>query len=209
MPVIKVAIVDDHRIFRLGVQGIIGNDPRFKLVGEFADSQILNEIPTILPDIVICDLTLGKESGIALVNKIKQTYAHVAVLVMSMHKDEFHITHALESGADGYLYKDDTPAEVVTGLLKLAAGEKYYSIAVNKVLRDSIINNPATSSQPFLTKKEREIIHYILEGLTSKEIASELGLSARTIETHRYNILNKLGLKSTPELVKRFTEQGL
>jgi DNA-binding NarL/FixJ family response regulator len=207
--VIRVAVVDDHQLFRLAIQTILKSDPHFLLVGEYPDSSILEQLSTIKPDVIVCDLSLLRESGITLIKEITASYPQIGILVMSMHKDEFHILRAIENGARGYLYKDDSPTEVVLALKKVSSGATYYSSPVAAVLNNSSVSKLNHNTKKLLTRKEREVIHYILEGLTSKEIGDKLGISTRTIETHRYNVLNKLGLKSSAELIKRFTEQGI
>jgi DNA-binding NarL/FixJ family response regulator len=207
---VKIAIVDDHGLFRFGISAILKNEPSFEVIGEYSQSvAMMEDIKVNTPHLIITDLSLEKESGIELIKKIKSLYPQVKVLVMSMHKDEFHISNAVENGCDGYLNKDDTPEEVVTAVKALINDEKYYSKDVSNILMNRIYNNPRHSTQPFLTQKEKEVIHHLMKGLSSKEIASEMKISSRTVEAHRYNILNKFGLRSATELVKLVAEQKI
>jgi DNA-binding NarL/FixJ family response regulator len=206
----KISIVDDHGLFRFGINAILNSEPSFTIVGEYTKAaDLLAALPDTPPTLVITDLSLGKESGLELIKQIKALYPKIKVLVMSMHKDEFHIANAVESGCDGYLYKDDTPEEVITAVKALINGEKYYSKDVSTILMNRIYNNPRHSTQPFLTQKEKEVVHHLMKGLSSKEIATQMKLSARTVEAHRYNILNKFGLRSANELVKLVAEQKI
>lgn len=209
MEITKIAIVDDHELFRMGIRAILGSNAHYQIVGEFSDTKVLQQIPVINPLLIICDLSLGKESGIQLIRNVKINYPAIFILVMSMHRDEFHVLHALENGADGYLCKTDRPEEILKAIHKILSGEKYYSEQIAEVINTSKTNNPSQSSKLFLTKKEKEVIHFIMEGLTSKQISDRLNVSSRTIETHRYNILTKLGLRSTTELVKMIADQNL
>jgi DNA-binding NarL/FixJ family response regulator len=207
---IKIAIVDDHGLFRFGINAILKNDPSFAVVGDYAQAaDMLKDIKINTPDLIITDLSLEKESGLELIKKIKHEYPQIKVLVMSMHKDEFHIATAVESGCDGYLNKDDKPEEVITAVKTLISGEKYYSKDVSNILMNRIYNNPRHSTQPFLTQKEKEVVHHLMKGFSSKEIASQMKISSRTVEAHRYNILNKFGLRSATELVKLVAEQKI
>jgi DNA-binding NarL/FixJ family response regulator len=209
-PKAKIAVVDDHQLFRFGIAAILKSEPSFTLVGEYAQAaDLLKGMDGNMPNIVITDLSLGKESGLDLIKKIKALHPRMRVLVMTMHKDEFHISNAVESGCDGYLYKDDKPEEVIAAVKALMNEEKYYSKDVSNILMNRIYNNPRHSTQPFLTQKEKEVVHYLMKGLSSKEIASQMNVSSRTVEAHRYNILNKFGLRSATELVKLVAEQKI
>jgi DNA-binding NarL/FixJ family response regulator len=204
---IRVVIVDDHGLFRFGVKAILKGEESILLVGEFADCSVLDSIPQLLPDLMIVDLSLGKESGLDLIKEVRKSYPPIKILVMSMHKDEFHIQYAIKNGADGYLYKDDKPEELITAIKRIAKGETYYSMHVAKSITD--IENSTDPTRAVLTQKEKEVIHFILNGHTSKEIGAFLTISARTVEAHRYNILNKLGLRNTTELVKLVNDRKL
>ncbi len=209
IPKVKIAIIDDHGLFRFGISAILNSETSFIVTGDYAaPSDLLNAIPTTTPSLVISDLSLGKESGLDLIKKIKSLYS-IKILVMSMHKDEFHIANAVECGCDGYLYKDDKPEEVIEAVKAIMRNEKYYSKDVANILMNRIYNNPKHSSQPFLTQKEKEVVHHLMQGLSSKEIAVQMKLSTRTVEAHRYNILNKFGLRSATELVKLVAEQKI
>ncbi len=208
-PKAKIAIIDDHRLFRFGISAILTSEPSFIVTGDYSTSaELLAAIPSTNPTLVVSDLSLGKESGLDLIKKIKSLY-RIKILVMSMHKDEFHIANAVEHGCDGYLYKDDKPEEVIEAIKAIMNNEKYYSKDVANVLMNKIYNNPKHSSQPFLTLKEKEVVHHLMNGLSSKEIAVQMKVSTRTVEAHRYNILNKFGLRSATELVKLVAEQKI
>ncbi|MFM9836717.1 MAG: response regulator [Cyclobacteriaceae bacterium] len=209
-PKAKIAVVDDHQLFRFGITAILKSEPSFILVGEYAQAaDLLKGMEVNMANIIITDLSLGKESGLDLIKKIKALHPRMRVLVMTMHKDEFHISNAVESGCDGYLYKDDKPEEVIAAVKALMNEEKYYSKDVSNILMNRIYNNPRHSTQPFLTQKEKEVVHHLMKGLSSKEIASQMNVSSRTVEAHRYNILNKFGLRSATELVKLVAEQKI
>lgn len=205
---IKVVLVDDHGLFRFGLRAILQNEPAIELVSEFSDSSMLADLKKLQADVVVCDLTLGTESGIDIIKTVKGKSPETKVLVMSMHKDAFHIAMAIEAGADGYLCKDDQPAELIMGIKRVFEGERYFSKEVKQVWIDHRLLQ-AKNQQPFLTKKEKQVIHYIAKGMTSKQVAEKMNLSSRTVETHRYNILNKMNVKSAVELIKLLSDQKI
>jgi DNA-binding NarL/FixJ family response regulator len=207
---VKISILDDHGLFRFGINAILQSEPSFAVVGDYSQARdMIEDIKINTPDLIITDLSLGKESGLELIKRVKALYPQTKVLVMSMHKDEFHIANAVESGCDGYLNKDDRPEEVIAAVKALISGEKYYSKEIANILMNKIYNNPRHSTQPFLTQKEKEVVHHLMKGLSSKEIASQMNISSRTVEAHRYNILSKFGLRSATELVKLVAEQKI
>jgi len=201
-------LVDDHGLFRFGLRAILKNEPTIELVSEFSDSSLLTDLKKLQANVVVCDLTLGSESGIDIIKTVKGKSPETKVLVMSMHKDAFHITMAMEAGADGYLCKDDQPAELIMGIRRVSEGERYFSKEVEQVWFDHTLLQ-TKSQHPFLTKKEKQVIHYIAKGMTSKQVAEKMNLSSRTIETHRYNILNKMNVKSAAELIKLLSDQKI
>jgi DNA-binding NarL/FixJ family response regulator len=207
---VRVIIVDDHRIFRMAIKNILSQDPMLEVIGEYADHSVLTILEEAKPDVILCDLSLENESGLELIKKIRKYDNTIKLVIMSMHKDEFHILQAIEHGIDGYLYKDDQPEEVIHGIKQVLKGDKYYSSNINEVISNRIQNNPnLANKQLFLSKKEKEVVHYLMKGHTSKEIAEYMSLSQRTVESHRYNISNKLGLKNTTELIKLITEHKI
>jgi DNA-binding NarL/FixJ family response regulator len=206
---IKLAIVDDHALFRIGLIGILQKDPAISIVGEFESFSSLKPLVEELEvDLFLIDIGLDKESGLEIVQFIKDTRPVVKVIVLSSHKTEFYVVNAVDAGIDGYIHKDASAQELLLGIRKVLNGEKFYSSEISTLL----INNMYSKSYrglPFLTNKEKQVAQYLVEGYSSKEIAGKLDVSPRTIDTHRANILGKFGLKNTAELVKNIIEQKI
>lgn len=206
---INIAIIDDHALFRIGLVAILKNDPRINAVEEYANFQMVKHvIPHWNIDIVLVDISLGKDSGLEVARYIKSTNPRTKVVILSGHKEEFYLINAMESGVDGYIHKDIDDNELLTGISKINRGEKFYSMEISNLLINNIYNKPQRGL-PFLTNKEKQVVKYLMDGYSSKEIAAKLDISPRTIETHRANVLSKFDLKNTTELIKKIVEQKI
>jgi DNA-binding NarL/FixJ family response regulator len=205
----KIVVIDDHTLFRVGLVAILKKEPKFEVVGEYGSFTAVKPlIPALDAQVVLVDISLGKESGLEVAKYIKNVNPSLKVVILSSHKEEFYIVNALEAGVDGYIHKDSEPDELISGLHKVLKGDKFYSIEISGLLINSIYNKQHRGL-PFLTNKEKEVIQYLMEGHSNKEIASILDVSPRTIETHRANVLSKFGLKNTTELIKKVVEQKI
>ncbi len=205
----RIVVLDDHTLFRVGLIAILSKDPDIKVVGEYSEfAQLKPLIPTLQADVVLLDLSLNDESGLDIAKYIKHANSSLKVVILSSHKEEFYIINALEAGVDGYIHKDAAPDELLKGLNKVIRGENFFSLEISSLLINNIYNRPK-AGLPFLTNKEKEVISYLVDGFSSKEIADKLDVSPRTIETHRANVLNKFNLKNTTELIKKIIEQKI
>ena len=205
----KIVVIDDHALFRAGLVAILKKESNFYVVGEYRNfTPVKPLIPTLDAHIVLVDISLGKESGLEVAKYIKNVKPSLKVLILSSHKEEFYIVNALEAGVDGYIHKDTEPEELISGIHKVLSGDKFFSVEISSLLINNIYNKPG-KGLPFLTGKEKQVIQYLLEGHSSKEIASILDVSPRTVETHRANVLSKFGLKNTTELIKKVVEQKI
>jgi DNA-binding NarL/FixJ family response regulator len=203
----KIVIIDDHALFRAGLVALLKS--RFDIVGEYRSfTPVRPLIPNLDAHVVLVDISLGKESGLEVVTYIKNVNSAVKVIVLSSHKEEFYVVNALDAGVDGYIHKDAEPEELIAGIHKVLNGGRFYSIEISSLLINNIYNKPYRGL-PFLTNREKQVIQYVVEGHSSKEIAGMLDVSTRTIETHRANVLNKFGLKNTTELIKKIVEQKI
>lgn len=205
----KIIVIDDHALFRAGLVAILKKETRFELVGEFESFVPVRPIvPSFDNHVVLIDISLGSESGLEVAKYIKNVNPSVYVIVLSSHREEFYIINALEAGVDGYIHKDTNPDELISGIHKVVSGQKFYSIEISNLLINNIYNKPQRGL-PFLTNKEKEVVLYLMDGYSSKEIASMLDISPRTVETHRANVLSKFGLKNTTELIKKIVEHKI
>jgi two-component system nitrate/nitrite response regulator NarL len=204
----RIVLLDDHTLFRVGLSAIIKNEPGFEVVGEYSKfSQLKPLIPTLAADIVFVDISLSEESGLDVAKYIKNVNPKLKVVILSSHKEEFYVINALEAEVDGYIHKDVEPQELVKGVYKVLKGDTFFSLEISGLLINNLYNRP--KGVPFLTQKEKEVIRYLMEGFSSKEIADKMDISPRTIETHRANVLNKFHLKNTTELIKKILEQKI
>lgn len=206
---INIAIIDDHALFRIGIVAILKKDPKISVLGEYSNFNSVKQlIPSWNVDIALVDISLGKESGLEVARYIKTFNARTKVIILSGHREEFYLVNAVEVGVDGYIHKDIEEHELLTGIHKVSKGDKFYSMEISNLLINNIYNKPQRGL-PFLTNKEKQIINYLMDGYSSKEIAAKLDVSPRTVETHRANVLNKFGLKNTTELIKKVVEQKI
>lgn len=206
---IKIAIIDDHALFRIGLTAILRKDPKIDHIEEYSSfSKAKHLIPSWSIDIALVDISLGKESGLEVAKFIKSSNTRTRVVILSGHKEEFYLINAMEGGVDGYIHKDIDESELLTGIAKIHRGEKFYSTEISNLLINNIYNKPQRGV-PFLTNKEKQVVKYLMDGYSSKEIAAKLDISPRTIETHRANVLNKFDLRNTTELIKKIVEQKI
>lgn len=205
---IRIFIADDHSLVRDGVKAIISSHKRFEIAGEASEgNEAFEKISEIQPDLAIIDISMPGISGINLTKKIGQHFPDVKVMILSMHDSEDYISNALEAGALGYILKDSDKEEVITAIDKVANGETYCSKNVSQILINSFVKSRNKKSTvdpvltPLLSKREIQILRLIAKGLSNKEIATNLFISTRTVDAHRYNIMQKLQVRNTAELV--------
>lgn len=204
---IQVFLVDDHPVFRHGLKEIVHADPRFDVVGECGDGDTaLTEIARVKPQVVILDVNLPKRSGLEVVRALRAAKPHVACLMMTMHAEEITFNAAMDFGAQGYLLKDDAMELVLLGLQTVASGGVFLSPNISSWLvrrqrRASALKEEKTGLAA-LTATERRILLLVAESKTNKEIAAELFISHRTVETHRSNVCQKLQLQGAHKLLQ-------
>ena len=210
---ITVAIVDDHKMFRDGVASILNHEKDLKVIWTAANSQeTLEQIEKVFPDVLLMDITLGKESGITLTTLLIDKYPKLKTLAISMHYEDNYIVKILEEGAKGYLLKDAGGVEMINAIRTVAGGDTYYSNNVSQVLLKHISKGTRPKDKNIkipITKREKEILRLIAQEYSNPEIAKELFISIRTVDTHRRNLLDKLQVKNTAGLVKYAYKLGL
>ena len=207
---IRVLLVDDHAVVRLGLRLVLGQEPRLLVVGEAATGrEALRLAQETAPDVAVVDLNLPDVGGLQVTQAIKQSWPHVRVLVVSAFADPEHVLGLLDAGADGYLLKGCRPDELCDGVLRVHAGER----VVHQTLLGALIARAtarATMPAPEpLSEREREVLGWLADGATSKEIAAALGLRPKTVENHRARILDKLGVVNSAAAVRAALAQGL
>jgi len=210
----RIIIADDHVLFRQGLKSLLGAKSDLEVVGEAADGlQLLDLLDRSLPDIILLDISMPNLRGIEAVHEIKRAYPRVKILILTMHKDKQYLEQAISAGARGYLLKEDTDTELFTAIEKIKRGRIYVSPNLLEELTEDWVltlhdESNASLKIEQLTVREKEVLKLIAEGKGSKEIAALLFISARTVERHRANIMQKLGAKKTADLVKHAIQKG-
>ncbi|HEY9047427.1 MAG TPA: response regulator transcription factor [Ohtaekwangia sp.] len=206
---VKVVVVDDHALSRIGFIALLKSDPRFEIVGEYKNFNLIKpHVPTLNTQLLFIDISLNKQSGLDVASYIKSNNPSVKVVILTSLSEECYIMSAVESDIDGYIHKDSEPSEMLMGIDRILEGEKFYSLEISNRLISNL-HRKNFRGLPFLTSKEKEIIRYLMEGNSTKEIAALLEVSPRTIDTHRANILGKFNLKNTNELITKIAEQKI
>lgn len=211
---IRVLVVDDHAIVRHGIRQVLESGDGFAVVAEAGDGAgALDAATAQLPDVVVLDVSLPGDTGLEVARRLKRAVPATRILMLSVYDNTEYVLEAVRAGADGYLLKDSTPAELRDAIRAVYAGESAFSAAtarqLNTALRLEGQRREREDRLAALTAREVEVLRHIVEGRTNKEAAALLGISHRTVETHRENILKKLGVRSVAELTRFAMEMGL
>jgi DNA-binding NarL/FixJ family response regulator len=199
--------VDDHSLIRAGVRALVLDIPGYAVIGEANDgSQLLEMVELLSPDIVLLDISMKETGGLEALQRLKRVRPQSKVLILSMHTDPALIMQALESGAHGYLLKDTTATELEHALDALRNNERYLSPAIaHTVINQALTRNQKHQPEPAdshnLTARQLEILRLIVRGKSTREIANGLGLSIKTVETHRSQIMKRLQIYDVAGLV--------
>jgi len=210
----KILLADDHVMFRRGVRRIIQGIDNVEVVGEASDGlELLRLLKDLDPNLVIMDISMPNLRGLEATREIKSVHPRVKVLILTMHKDREYLYHALTAGAEGYLLKEDADGELISAIETLRKGGTFISPLLSSQMANIFVDKFRPGSEAFapeepLTVREREIIKLIAEGKSSKEIGELLFISSRTVQHHRANIMRKLDIKKTADLVKYAIQKG-
>lgn len=213
MSTIRLLLVDDHEIVRAGLRMLFLAEPDVDIVGEADSAQkALDAVAELKPDVVLMDVAMPGMSGIEATRRIKEAHPEVAVLALTMHEDEQYFFEMLNAGASGYVPKRAAPDDLTSAIHVVSQGDVYIYPTLAKLLVKDFLMRAETSSPSSvseLTPREREVLTYIAEGYSNKEIADTLVISVKTVDRHRENIMRKLNLHNRVELVKYAIEKGL
>ena len=201
----NIFIVDDHFMIIEGIRSLLINEPLVNIIGHASSaSSCMAFLKKQLPDIILMDINLPDKSGIDLCKEVKQNYPSVLILGLSTFNQESFISKMIENGASGYILKNAGKKELIEALETVNSGKTFLSNEATKILRKA-----EKSKLPVLTRREKEVITLIAEGLTNAEIANKLFISASTVDTHRTNLLEKFEVKNTAALIKIAVERHL
>ena len=210
----RILIVEDHTILREGLKSLLSSHLDFEIVGEAGDGlEAIRAVDRVQPNLILMDLSMPRMDGIAAIREIKKKWPKIRVLALTVHKTEEYIMATLGSGADGYILKDTTHAELLEAIRIILSGKRVLSPSISEKVIEGCLDGkrkaPLKSSWDTLTRREREILKLIGEGNRNKKIAEFLCISPKTVEKHRANIMDKLNLHNASVLTAYAIEKGL
>lgn len=214
-PIVRVMLVDDHSLVREGIRHVLAGTPGMEVVAEAGDGETALRLAVeTQPDLVVLDLSLPDASGLEVTASLRELIPRVRVLILSVHDHPEYVLGAVRAGAQGYLRKDTSPAELREGIRAVARGESYFSPPVARHLTAAVRGEMETGGDPEprlarLTPREREVLAGIAAGETSRAMATRLGLSPRTVESYREGLTRKLGIRTVAGLVRFAMDAGL
>jgi DNA-binding NarL/FixJ family response regulator len=211
---VRIVIAEDHTILREGLRSLLSADPNFEIVGEAEDGrEAIRCVEKLKPDLILTDLSMPRMNGMEAIKEIRRISPVTKILVLTVHKAEEYILSTFRAGANGYLLKDSTHAELVMAVKKVLSGKQYISPEISEKVIEGYLEGKKTlksrTSWETLTQREREILKLIAEGYKNKEIADDLCISVKTVEKHRANLMEKLDLHSIQALTAFAIEKGL
>ncbi|MGC2193734.1 MAG: response regulator transcription factor [Terriglobales bacterium] len=203
---LRILVADDHGIVRKGICLQLQQHAQFQVVGEAGDGrEAVRLAESLKPDIVIMDIAMPNLNGIDATAQIVRNNPRISVILLSMHSDDSYLSRALNAGARGYLVKETADADLPRALEAAAQGKPFFSPAISKLLVEDYMRRlqqqGLTDSYDLLTEREKETLQLVAEGKTNKEIAKILDVGLSTVETHRSNVMEKLGLHSSVDIV--------
>ncbi len=217
---IRVLIADDHDVVRSGLRMLLRSSPDFSVIAEAADGEeAVRLAEKHTPDVAILDISMPKLSGIEATRMIRELVPDAKIIILTVHEDEEYVYQILQAGASGYLLKNAGKKEIFDAIHSVISGDRFFSPGISKLIINGFIKRANEQAQPeepvaqdsrqVLTKRETEILGYIAQGLTSRQIADTLCLSFRTVNTHRANLMQKLNIHDTASLVRHAITLGL
>ena len=212
MKPIRLLLADDHTLVRAGIRGLLAALPDVEVVGETGDGhEALALVETLRPDVVLLDIGMPGLNGLEVTARLAKLDPAIRVVILSMHSTEEYVLQALRAGAAAYLLKGSAVTELEVAIRAVTRGETYLSPAVSKHVVDEYVRRTGGEADPLaaLTPRQREILQLVAEGHTSKEIGQRLGVSHRTVEVHRNQLMKRLGLHDLPGLVRFAVRVGL
>ncbi|HZE76473.1 MAG TPA: response regulator transcription factor [Gemmatimonadales bacterium] len=211
---IRVLVADDHGVVREGIRYVLEREPGFEVVAEAVrGSEVLALAERYRPDVAVLDISMPDESGIQVTARLRQRVPETRILILSMYDNAEYVLESVRAGAHGYILKDTAATELRRAVRAVQEGEAFFSPPVasrlSAAVRGELAREQRTSDLGSLTTREREVLHGIAQGRTNKEIAGTLGISHRTVETHREGLMRKLRIKTVAGLTRFALETGV
>jgi DNA-binding NarL/FixJ family response regulator len=219
MKPIKVILVDDHSLVRAGIRSLIQNISGVEVIAEANNGRdAIRLIDELIPDLVLLDIAMPELNGLEVISRISKDNTETKIIILSMHTNEEYVVQALKAGAAGYLLKDSAPNELEIAVNAVMKGETYLSPAISKHVVDNYLRRISDVSAEKergpdifkqLTSRQREILQLIAEGNSTKEIANKLNVSIKTVETHRMQLMDRIGIHDVAGLVRYAIRMGI
>jgi DNA-binding NarL/FixJ family response regulator len=212
MNAIRVLLADDHALVRAGIRALLEKISNVEVVGEAGTGrEALELVKSELPNLVLMDIAMAELGGLEALPRITKDFPGVKVIILSAHANEEYVIRALRSGASGYMLKDAATAELDLAIRSVSEDKTYLSPSISRTVIDSYLERVGGSLSPLeqLTPRQREILQLVAEGKNTKEIASELDISVKTVESHRLQLMERLNIHDVPGLVRYAVRSGL
>jgi DNA-binding NarL/FixJ family response regulator len=211
---IRILLADDHTVIRRGLRALLERQDGFTVVAEASDGREAVETAAAMnPDVAVIDIGMPNLNGIEAASRITEKHPETTVVILSMHVDESYVLRALKAGARGYLLKDAPEEDLINAIRAVHQGKAFFSPEISKMLAEDYMRQMrqrgVEDSYELLTPREREILQMLGEGNSNKDVATKLNLSLHTVETHRGNVLEKLNLHSTAEMILYAVRKGI
>lgn len=210
---IKLLLVDDHPVVRRGIRSCLGSLEHISILDEAVNGlEAVEKVKTLLPDVVLMDFDMPKMDGLEATRVIRKEFPKTRVLILSVHTKKDYVLQIIRSGAQGYVLKDASPADLVRAIEAVDNGEPFFSADISQIVLNQYLAETGTDESPaaaVLTNRERQVLAAIAEGQSNKEIASTLGVGVRTVETHRERVMSKLNIHSVAGLTKYAITNGI
>lgn len=206
----RVLLADDHRVVAEGLRSLL--EPEFELVGIVENGrELLTQAKALCPDVIVADITMPSLNGIEAVEQLKKAGSNAKIVFLTMHHDVMYANRAFEAGASGFVLKHSAPDELLTAIREALKGRTYVTPMIAGELMESYKSGSGLQKGKFgkLTSRQREVLQLLAEGKSAKEVAKILHISTRTVEFHKYHIMEKLGVKTSAELVQLAIKHGI
>ena len=208
-----IVLADDHALIREGLRTVLASEPEWLVAGVAADGlEAVDLAEQLQPDVLIVDLMLPSLSGLEVIRQVSRRVRHTHIVALSMHANESYVLAALRNGAQAYVLKDASSREIVQAVREVLADRRYLSPPLSQYALEAYIQKAKGAPLDLyetLTTREREVLHLAAQGETTAAIAARLGVSPRTVETHRTNLMRKLGLRTQTDLIRYALQRGL
>ena len=208
-----IVLADDHHVVRQGIRSLLEGEPDLQVIGETADGlEVIQLVETLHPDILVLDLMMRDINGIDVTREVSKRSPSTSVVILSMYGNEAYVLEALRAGAKAYVLKESSADELVRAIHEAVVGHRYLSSPLSeRAIEEYIRKTEDTALDPYetLTTREREVLHMAAQGSTNADIATRLYISRRTVETHRANMMRKLGMHTQTDLIRYALQQGI